>query len=225
MKTTLQISFDEMYDNCLYSSIANALSNAKYPFFAYTQSWDGMNYSFNYGSSRGTVTFSLSNKMIAGAARDDTSDRRNRYPAYQAVNLFDDAPNAIKTLAADEALQYLFDDINGQAMPVATTAFWNEGDRIVSCDSLDDFRDHGGEFILNIAGSKQELQQYLEEEYELSAEEIELADTLFELKKSGQTAISEHVIAVVDQNSEGYAEMLESLTEIGFEFRLDPEVR
>ena len=46
MKTKLNITCDELYDNCIYSSIAHAVANLKNPFFSYEQSWDGINYSF-----------------------------------------------------------------------------------------------------------------------------------------------------------------------------------
>ena len=177
--TKLHSTFQELYDNCVYSSIAHAISNIKYPFFAYTQSWDGINYSFHYGSSRGTIAFDLPNKVLVGAIRDEKSTRRTWYPKYKAIELFDEAPEIARHLADAEALQYLFDEIDWMTMPVATTAFWNEGDQIVCRDGPEDFILNGGEYILNLRAPIQALKLYWKEEYDLTAGDLELVDHLF----------------------------------------------
>lgn len=217
MATKLQTTFEDLYNNCLYSSIAHTISNLKNPFFAYTQSWDGINYSFHYGSSRGTITFDLHNKVLVGAIRDDKSSRRNWYPKYKAIELFDKAPEIAKSLSDNEALQYLFDEVDGITLPVATTAFWNIDDQIICYDNLDDFINNGGEFIYVIIVPIRELQIYWKEQYELTSEELKLVDHLFQLKKSGKMKISMNDFSIVEKHSEGYKSFIESLTEIGFE--------
>jgi len=202
-----------------------------------------MNYSFQYGSSRGTITFDLSSAFLVGAIRDDKSNRISWYPNFKAVELFSEAPEAAKVLSTNEALQYLFYEINeitspvapvgfwgrltGKAahietitVPVATTAFWSEGDEIFSGDTLDNFINNGGEFISEIMISATELRMYWEEHYELTSEELGLVDYLFQLKKSNKVRISKKIItdiAGVDNDADGNNACIQSLVEIGFE--------
>jgi len=216
MKIKLQTSFDELYNNCLYSSIAHAISNLKQPLFDYTQSWDWNNYNFHYGYSRGTISFDLPNKILVGAIRDEKSIRISWYPKDKANKLFEEAPESSKHLFENEALQYLFDEVDGVTLPVATTAFWSQENQIVTCDDLDDFMINGGEFIFDIIVPMEELQTYWKEQYELTSEEMELIGYLFQLKKNGKTEINKSHIELVDKNCEGYMEFIESLLEIGF---------
>ena len=220
MRSELHTTFNDLYDNCLYSSIAHAISNVRYPFFAYAQSWDAQNYSFHYGSSRGTIAFDLRNGILAGAIRDEKSSRRNWYPKFKAIELFDNVSETVKNLADNETLQYLLDEINGITMPVATTAFWSEGNKIIVGDDWNDFLNNGGEFISNIICSLQELNAYWREEYMFSSEESELVDHLFQLKKNNCIELSKGDIAVIDRNSDGYEDFVESLGEIGFVIKI-----
>jgi hypothetical protein len=251
MKTDLNISFEALCDACLYSSIAHAVSNLKHPFSSYAQSWEGMNYSFQYGSSRGTITFDVSNAILVGAFRYDKSDRTSWYPKFEALGLLSEAPETARELANKEAFQYLLDEFDDPAPPVistgfwgrfgkkaapapkvtvpcVTTALWSEGDEIYSCDTLDDFNSSGGEFISEIMISRKELRAYLEVQYELTLEELELIDCLFQLKKDGKTKISLDSIPLVHgarsivvngERIEGDKEFIESLIEIGFEIK------
>ena len=48
MKNKLIVNCEQLYNNCIYSSVAHAIFVLKAPLFNYTQSWDGINYNFNY---------------------------------------------------------------------------------------------------------------------------------------------------------------------------------
>ena len=130
MKNKLIVNCEQLYNNCIYSSVAHAIFVLKAPLFNYTQSWDGINYNFNYGTTRGIITFDLSGQTVTGAARDDTSIRRKWYPVYKAISLFDQAPEKNRLLAHNETLEYLYDEEGGITQPMATIAFWNEGNEI-----------------------------------------------------------------------------------------------
>lgn len=193
------------------------MSNTKNPLFAYAQSWDGINYSFHHGSSRGTITFDLPNKVLAGAIRDEKSQRISWYPAFKAIEFFDEAPCSAKALSSSEALEYLLDEIDGIIAPVITTAFWSEDDHITISDSMEDFVANGGEFVADILVPMPELRAYWEEQYDLTAQELEIVDALFQLKKNGIERISDITIKLIFVECVGYSEFIESLIEIGFE--------
>jgi hypothetical protein len=82
------------------------------------QSWDGFNYNVQDSSgTRGTITFH-SNYFVA-AFCNDHSERLSNY--INALDYFRDAPYEVKQLAANETLQYLQDDVNGNDVPLITT--------------------------------------------------------------------------------------------------------
>lgn len=214
MKNKIIESYELLYDNCIYSSVAHAISILKDPYFSYEQSWDGINYSFQYGSARGTVSFDLSGNTVTGAARDDTSTRRKWYPDYKAISLFDQAPEKNKTLAKTETLEYLYDEEGGIEQPLATIAFWNEGNEIYTNDDAASFEANGGEFILKIAVSHAELKEYWKEEYDLKEEELSAIDHIYNCLKENKK-INKREISVINKKCAGYNECLESLSELG----------
>lgn len=208
------IDLARLYDNCVYSSIAHAVFVLKEPFFSYEQSWDGMNYSFNYGSARGTVSFDLSNGILAGAARDDTSARRDLYPQFKAAELLKNAPENVKYLAEKEAFEYLYDEVNGSTQPTATVAFWSVGGEIVIDEDIEEFRKNGGEYLFVISVTHDELREYWREQYELNAEEFDAVDLIYERYKNHKT-IKKKDVPLINKKCEGYNECVESLGELG----------
>lgn len=155
------VDFSQLYENCVYSSIAHAIFVLREPFFSAEQSWDGINYCFNdFEGTRGTISFDLAAGIMAGAARDDKSERVNRYPRFKAIELFANAPENVKALAQRETLEYLYDEVNGSTQPTATIAFWSTGGEIVINEDIEEFRKNGGEYLFSISVSHNELRDY-----------------------------------------------------------------
>ena len=225
------IDYAQLYDNCVYSSIAHAIFVFKEPFFTAEQSWDGMNYCFNdFEGTRGTISFDLSEKILAGAARDDTSARRNLYPQFKATELFKNAPENVKRLAEKEALEYLYDEVDGSTQPTATVAFWSVGGEIVIDEDIEEFRKNGGEYLFVISVGHDELRNYWQEQYELSEEELSAVDLIYERFKAHEPIRSEDVPLIAPketkkrglfskknaaQDNDGFTECIASLGELG----------
>lgn len=212
------VDFSQLYENCVYSSIAHAIFVLREPFFSAEQSWDGISYSFNdFEGTRGTISFDLAAGIMAGAARDDKSERINHYPRFKAIELFANAPENVKALAQREALEYLYDEVNGSTQPTATIAFWSMGGEIVIDDDIEEFRKNGGEYLFSISVSHNELRDYWQEQYELSEEELSAVDHIFECFKA-RKPISFDEVPVIKKRIEapdGYEEYLTSLAELG----------
>ena len=214
-----QITFDELYQHCIYASAAHAVANLRFSFFSYEQSWDGDNYSFKM-SSEGTISFDFNKKIIAGALKEFESPRFRQYPEYQAIELFSDAPDSVRQLADKEALQYMLEEIEGVVLPAATTAFWLDSEGLfIFDDSIDEFWENGGEFIRYLLGSFEELKEYLKAYSDLSEEETALAEHLLRKKMNRNQQNKKKDISGVDKKSEGYDEFTESLSELGFIFK------
>lgn len=226
----------QLYDNCVYSSIAHALFVLKEPFFSASQSWDGMNYSFNdFSGTRGTISFDLSGNILAGAVRSDESEQCNLYPEFKAIELFANAPENVKLLAQKEALEYLYDEADGVTQPIATAAFWSVGGEIVIDEDIEEFKANGGEYLFTIGVSHEELRDYWRGEYDLNNEELAAVDLIYERFKARGAIRSEDVPIIkskevqepkkrglfgrkqktVEQEPDGYAECIASLGELG----------
>ena len=149
-----------LYNGCILASIANAISAARYPLFAYEHSWDGINYSANDTSgTRCTVTFS--GDYCVAAFRNDKSERRGENSKYVA-DFFKIIPrdiiDDIKKIAIDETLQYLLmefeNEVDGKyTCPVITTLLWGKNNELFTEDTFEDFLEYGGEILATQAMS------------------------------------------------------------------------
>lgn len=211
----INISFDELYNNCIYSSIAHAILVLKDPFFAYVQSWDGYNYCFHYGHTRGTISFYEDRQIAVGAARDECSIRRKWYPYFDAIDFFDCASDNIRSCAGTDALEYLYDEEEDIIKPMASVGFWLKNGSIYSKDNIVEFKENGGEYIYIIASNTLGLKKYWKEEYWLDNSEMEIIDYIFYCVRNKLPITNKNVNKVINCQYEGYNECLESLKEIG----------
>lgn len=219
MNKLLQIHYEELYNNCIYSAIAHAIYILKEPFFAYTQSWDGDNYSFHHGNTRGTISFYDNQKLAVGAARDETSIRRKLYPQYNAIALFHEANTAIQEKALQDPLEYLYDEENGVTKPMASIGFWLEDNCVFSSDALEDFSNHGGGFVCILAKELSELAAYWREEYALTAEELTAVEGIFQCWGSNEKLVMRQFEHVINEKKPGFDECIRSIKELGLEIK------
>lgn len=209
------IDLAQLYDNCVYSSIAHAVFILREPFFTAGQSWDGMNYCFNdFSGTRGTISFDPDGGIMAGAARDDNSERVRKYPSFKAIQLFENAPDNVKELARKEALEYLYDERNGVTQPMATVAFWSVDGHIVIDEDVDSFKKNGGAYLLTIAVGYEELCSYWREEYDLSDEEVSAVELIYKCFANHEPVNLEQ-FPIINQKCEGYEDCITALEEIG----------
>lgn len=136
------------------------------------------------------------------------------YPNYKAISLYEGAPTKIKFLAQNETLEYLYDEKDGIVQPMATVAFWNDGNEIYTNDDNQLFITNGGEYIVNIAVSHEELKEYWKKEYDLKHEELAAIDYIFAHFKENKK-IKFKDISIINKHCDGYNECLESLNELG----------
>ncbi|MDE6727017.1 MAG: hypothetical protein K2J80_03635 [Oscillospiraceae bacterium] len=220
-----------LYDNCVYSSIAHALYMLREPFFAAERSWDGMNYSYNsFSGIYGTISFDLAAGIAAGAFRDDHSPLVERYPEFKAAELFSQAPENVRRLAENEAIQYLFDERGGVTQPIVTAAFWCVGGEVTFAGGREEFEANGGEPFFELAVSRSELRTALAEGYSLNDEEAAAAELIFSRFKE-HTPIKRQEVPLIApketkkrglftkknaaQDNNGFTECIASLGELG----------
>lgn len=213
----LNIDCNELYKKCIYSSIAHAICVLKTPFLSYEQSWDGYNYSYIIGSSRGIISFNLDENIFTGAVRNEKSERINWYPKFNAMNLYKGAPKKILRLAKNETIEYLYDVVKGRKKPVVTVAFWGVDNIIHLSDTESIFILNGGELVAEILDCR-DLKAYWKETYESDEYEFKVIWQLYNLLENKKMYIELKDFPVINKSCEGYEECLESLSELGFIF-------
>jgi len=209
----------QIWQGCMLSSIAHAISVAQYPEFANEHSWDGDNYSTQDSQGgRGTITFNQ--HYCVAAFRDDNSSRIGKHK--NALEYLKEAPEEIQKLAESEALQYLLDDIDGSIIPVITTAFWCIEEEVYSQDPFHVMFKHGG-FLLNketmeIEAAIDELQEY----HDMSEKQVYLLKSLFKRKISKPEEVivltQEEILMIEAEDEESLSESRISFEEIGIKF-------
>lgn len=208
-----------LWEGCILSSIAHAVSIAEYPELANEHSWDGFNYNIQDNSGgRGTLTFH--SKYLVAAFRDDNGERIEN--CQDALMYFQDAPSEVKEIATTETLQYLLDDFDGQLQPSITTSFWSVEDKIYSQDDLSDLIENGGFLLEHQSADFDEAIENIQEYYELSDIKIDLIKTIFNRKiknPSEEIILNQKQIEIIDcGDEEGLKESEESFSELGIKW-------
>ncbi|QHE51583.1 hypothetical protein [Pontibacillus sp. HMF3514] len=207
---------DKLWQGCILASIAHAINVAHYPDTANEHSWDGFNYNVqDSAGSRGTITFHPN--YVVCAFRNNESERIKEFK--DALVYFTDAPKEVKTLALNETLQYLLDDIEGSIIPVITTAFWGDGDDLYSSDKEEELKENGG-FLLETQTRDIKISiDKWKKEFEMSVSQINLIMSIFNRKlKSPSENIyltNEEINIIGTDDEEGLNESKISFSEFG----------
>ncbi|QWG47215.1 hypothetical protein EXW31_24460 [Bacillus mycoides] len=220
-KYNFHISKEQLWKGCILRSIADAIFVAHAPDFSHESSWDGFNYSVQDSQGgRGTITFHPKYTIVC--LQDVNSERIDEW--IDAANYFEGAPSEVVDIAKEEALQYLLEEVEGETVLFITTAFWIDDNGAYSIDSFEEMEENGG-FLLEIPmlDTKSAIER-LEEEYELTEEQIDLLQLVYERKIQNPTeeiTLSKEEVAMIGTNdSEGLEESKESFEEMNITWEL-----
>ena len=197
-------------------------------YISHEKFWDEETFCFRsqFGTD-GAISFNPQNGALVGTFRRNDSPRICEYLGENVHSLFADADESVYKYAQEQALQYMLISFEQKvkrrslfakktkevALPVVTTVFWSEGNDVFSSDEENSFLENGGEYVDIICVSKTSLGEYLNESYELTSEEIDFAETLFDRRKHGGTAISKDLLLnIADEKSVGYDALLSALS-------------
>ncbi|KXI76275.1 hypothetical protein ACS52_17745 [Bacillus cereus] len=203
-KYKLHIDREQLWKGCILNSIANAIFVAHDPDLSHESSWDGCNYSMQDSQGgRGTITFHPDYTIVC--LQDVNSERMDEW--IDAANYFEGAPSEVLEIAKEEALQYVLEEVEGETVPFITTAFWIEDSGAYSIDSFEEMEEHGGFLLETPLLDKESAMERLEEEYELTEEQIELLQIVYERKiqsKNEEIILSKDEVAMIGtDDSEG----------------------
>lgn len=215
---TIRFSVEQLFDRCIASSVAHAVYTFKNPFFSYSQSWYGNNFSFHYGTARGTISFNDDHTLAAGAIREEKSFRRSWYPGIRASQLFADAPQAVRMLAEEQALEFLHDSEGDFTGPMATTVFWSDGGQMIFPDNKEDFAQHGSAFVELLMSETDVFRGWIFEEFLEENEDIQAFEFFYKAHQNGEKKVRLPNSLRYLKKTEGTQEGRESLKEIGIEW-------
>jgi hypothetical protein len=171
-----------LWRGVVVGTIAHAIWVAPGRSLTVLQQWDGPNYTLNdVSGARGTITFA--GERVVAAFRDEHCLHRAAPPRrsegqYAAEYYFAGAPADVLTLARNEALQYLFDDWQGEPQPVITAAFWSEGSMLTAMEPWTAVVEHGAHLLETQLLPIEEAILAWEVGYELSSEQVGLLRSL-----------------------------------------------
>lgn len=175
----ININPKQLYEGCMQAAVTHAVAVGMYPELNHEHSWDGINYCVNDSQGcKAAITFH--NKyVIAVFQAIDKADGN-----MDALAFFDGAPEEIREIAENEALQYVSEDVDGTVKPVVTAAFWGTWDKLNSVQCFDAIMENGGHIIHSHLLSFNEAMNEWRDYYDLDSKQISLIQKLFNAKIS-----------------------------------------
>ncbi|HDR4420985.1 MULTISPECIES: hypothetical protein [Bacillus cereus group] len=216
VKFKINVDREKLWNGCILTSIAHAISVAHYPESSYENTWDGFNYNIQNGSgAQGTITFHPDYCVIG--LQDFESERFNN--KADALIYFEEAPKKVIEIAQKETLQYLLEDGDEEdTISLITTGFWIEENGAYSMEQIEGIEDNGGQLLEKQLMDVTSAIELLEEEYELTEEQLKLLVLLYERKIKNPNKViklSENEIAMIGtDNVEGLQESKISFEQI-----------
>lgn len=215
---------ETVWPGCVLASIAHAISNARFPSMSYEQSWDGSNYNIqDSAGSRATIAFDAMRFVGIAFYRNST---RNPWLSNNVTDvdyLLQGMPSDMTYLARVEALQYLLQEYDGKAIPMATAAFWGDGmePHVRAAEPWDSAVAHGLCLLRRQLLSMEEGLREWSTENDFSDAESSLLRNLYARKlRAGRqevylTMSESELVQTIATDEEGLEECRKSLAEIG----------
>ncbi|MED4531253.1 hypothetical protein [Metabacillus fastidiosus] len=207
---------NNLWNGCMLASIAHAIMVAHYPELSYEHSWDGINYSVvDDSGGRGTVTFS--DKYCIAAFRNDNVTCTE---CSTAIDFFKGAPREVLRLAESETLEYLLEEgEDGISNPSITTAFWADGDNVISIDSIVKIIQNGGYLLERQLTEYEAAVKSWQTYYEMTNQQVALVESIYAKKiknpNSNILLTRRESKMIGTENIEGLSESKTSFEEIG----------
>ena len=123
----------------------------------------------------------------------------------------------IMNLAKEEALQYMLVNYNGKSVPFITSAFWGSGDTNYSNQSEEQLIKSSEKTIMPFLYSEDDAKKYWKNYYEMTDEQIELAEDIYQrrISVSGRLNLSINEVNKLKEWFDDIDECIESFQELG----------
>ncbi|MGL6074538.1 MAG: hypothetical protein ACRC8S_10300 [Fimbriiglobus sp.] len=200
------------------SSIVHATVQPR--FDLYFEGWTGDVYQLNDSSGTSGVVVFLVDGAV-GCFYDVHSPHSWEWLRENQDSLFVGMPSDLQVIARRIALQYLLQDIDGQAVPVVSAVFWAESGNLSAAVPWSEFLENGGHILrIQLLEPDAALAEWTAG-YELTPEEVEFAQRVFEQKQAANSSWIELEESDAEwlqeqaETPEGLTQCRQSFAEIG----------
>ncbi len=216
-----------IWSGAVLGSIAHAIFVCRHPLFSNEQSWDGTNYNVQDSvGSRGTIAFEGAQaEKVVGVFFYEKSNRNpfHKKSKYDLARLLVGLPQDLRSLANDEALQYVLQKYNNTTLPIITSAFWADrmDERVTAAEPWSQVLEHGAVLIRNQLLPPDLALEKWASDYDLNPSEMALTKSLFRQKmaiRSESFVLDESdgdLWAKISKGQKGIESSRESFLEIG----------
>lgn len=208
------LKYNTLYERCVMASVTHAIMVGKYNLLASEQLWDGNNYNFqNMEGVRGVISFNEGEYICVIQNNKEYDKDIEQYVSeiLRGVNV------KIMNLAKEEALQYMLVNYKGKDVPLITTAFWGSGDTNYSNQSEEQLIKISEKTIMPFLYSEDDAKKYWKNYYEMTDEQIELAENIYKrrISVSGRLNLSINEVNKLKEWFDNIDECIESFQELG----------
>ncbi|QDT31912.1 hypothetical protein [Thalassoglobus polymorphus] len=174
-----------VYPGVMLGTVAHAVAVARYPSLSHEQSWDGGNYCIqDSDGSRGTISFDRSTFVAAFFSEESERNPFVRGSQCHVEDYLAGLSGEIKSLAYNEAFQYLLQDWDGGSQPIVTSVFWGDSksDYIQASENWDSVYRNGA-YLIEKQLSPFDKALYLWADYfQFSRKELVLVQSIYQQK-------------------------------------------
>ena len=198
----------------MMASVAHAIMVGKYNLLASEQSWDGNNYNFqNMEGVRGVISFAKDEYICV----IQNSEECDEFIEQHVAEILSGANEKIMNLAKEEALQYMLVNYKGKDVPFITAAFWGSGDTNYSNQSEEQLIKNSEKTIMPFLYSEDDAKKYWRNYYEMTDEQIELAENIYKrrISVSGRLDLPINEVNMLKEWFDDIDECIESFQELG----------
>lgn len=208
------LKYNTLYERCMMASVANAIMVGKYNLLASEQSWDGNNYNFqNMEGVRGVISFAEDEYICV----IQNSEECDEFIEQHVAEILSGANEKIMNLAKEEALQYMLVNYKGKDVPFITAAFWGSGDTNYSNQSEEQLIKISEKTIMPFLYSEGDAKKYWKNYYEMTDEQIELAENIYKrrISVSGRLDLPINAVNMLKEWFDDIDECIEAFQELG----------
>jgi len=210
-----------LWEGCILAAIAHAIMVSEYPELYSEHSWDEMNYNMqDLAGCKGTITF-FEGGLVAVFQSIEHINFKD-YKLDNTIEFLKGADQKVIKIANEEALQYVLEDVEGNVIPVISSAFWATGDEIYSNLSWNEIIKNGGYILKNQLQPIDDAILSWSEYYDMNEEQMKLTKILHKRKLiAGNEEIKltdEEKSILIRLYGDDLEECIESLSEIKIYF-------
>lgn len=176
----LPVNAKGLWEGCILALCVHAVMLPEFPFILNEHIWaDGIYMTQDNEGAKAALVFSEENLPLIGMFREFDSKRTELVLSEQyAASFYKYASEKQKSLA--RAMFPLFEEETGERkLPVVTSGFWLEDEKICSRDSYEEWYENGGEVLERQMQPFEDAMAFYEDYYGIDTIRMELIERIY----------------------------------------------